>query len=182
MATSHLHNSRYQHEQRITVASWIAVLFIATAWMWIHHTASAGPEDPPLDGPAGPARPAPSMPAWLAQSQPLVDGLVVARNNIAAAAAQRDLSATGAACQSANSAVESLHQQMPSPEPALTSTLQHVISSYTLGLHYCISASKTRDGEGIQKAVSYIADGDDAMRIATDMLGSKPFGQGVLIV
>lgn len=122
------------------------------------------------------------MPGWLAQSQPLVDGLVVARNNIAAAAAQRDLSATGAACQTANSAVESLHQQMPSPEPALTNTLQHVISSYSVGLRYCISASKTRDGEGIQKAVSYIADGDDAMRIATDMLGCKPFGQGVLIV
>lgn len=112
MATSHLHISRYQHEQRVTVASWIAVLFIATAWMWIHHTASAGPRDAPLDAQV---EPAPSMPGWLAQSQPLVDGLVVARNNIAAAAAQRDLSATGAACQTANSAVESLHQQMPSP-------------------------------------------------------------------
>lgn len=44
------------------------------------------------------------------------------------------------------------------------------------------SHSRWSTASSLQKAVSHIADGDDAMRIATDMLGCKPFGQGVLIV
>jgi hypothetical protein len=181
MATSHhLPTRRTPHDRRVTFTTWAAVLVMAAAWMWIHQTASAGPQDAPLDNPSAPqARP---MPVWLAQSQPLLDGLVVARNDIAAAAARRDLPATGAACQAAAHAAQSLHQQLPSPDPMVNSTLHELLRSYDLGLPYCISASKTHDSGGLQKAADYLSDGDTAMRSAINLLGCKPAGQGVLIV
>jgi hypothetical protein len=126
------------------------------------------------------------MHAWLDESQPSINVLVSARNNIAAAASRRDIPATGIACQTATDAVATLRMHMPSPEAAVNQSLQQAISSYTTGLPNCISASRTVDGEGMQRAASYISQGDDAMRMALDILGDEsapePNQLGVLIV
>lgn len=184
MAESRFLASRYHYERRVTVISWVAVLLIAAAWLWVHHLASTGPEDAPEDA-AAPML-TPSMPEWSGQSTPLINGLVIARNNIAAAAAAADLPATSAACRNATYAVAKLHTQMPSPEPALTGELQAAISNYDIGLPYCISGTQNRDGESMRRAAGYIAKADASMRAALDMLGQQPETQpgnlGVLIV
>ncbi len=127
-----------------------------------------------------------SQGAWLSESEPSINDLVTARNDIAAAAARRDISLTGAACRKATGAVENLHQQLPSPEPAVNHLLHQVISSYDLGLPFCISATQTLDGAGMQQAATYMSQGDSAMRVALDLLenasGAQPRGLGVLIV
>lgn len=187
MAESSFRTSRYQHEQRVAAAGWTVVaVFIAAAWLWAHHLASTEPQDSPEGTVAQATRPTTSMPTWIAESEMWIHGVVIARNNIAAAAAQHDLPATGAACRTATGAVENLHRHMPSPEPALTDRLQRAISSYIVGLPYCISATETEDGQGLQRAASYITEGDNSMQEALDMLGQTSAGEpdrlGMLIV
>ena len=106
------------------------------------------------------------MRAWLDQSQQSIDVLVTARNNIAAAASQRDIRATGVACQTATDGVADLREHLPSPEAAVNQSLQQAISSYTIGLPGCFSASLTVDGEGMQRAAGNIRHGDAAMQSA----------------
>jgi hypothetical protein len=179
MVASHARSSRYQREQRITVASW-AILTLVGALSAAYHVWSTEPaaySDDVLPPPM-------SMHAWLDESQPSINVLVSARNNIAAAASRRDIHGTGIACQTATNAVANLRMHMPSPEAAVNQSLQQAISSYTTGLPDCVSASRTVDGEGLQRAASYISRGDDAMQLALDILGNEaaPEPLGVLIV
>lgn len=122
--------------------------------------------------------------AWLTESAPVINAVVIARNNIAAAAAERDIAATGTACQSATGAVADLHHQLPSPEPALTTTFAQAVSNYDVGLPYCVGASG--DGRGLQVAAPFITQGDAALRVALNFLehvpGCEPRDVGVLIV
>jgi hypothetical protein len=118
--------------------------------------------------------------AWLTESEPVIDALVIARNNIATAAGQRDIAGTGAACRTASGAVADLYRQMPSPDPMLNSQFLQAISDYDVGLPYCIS------GTGMQRAATYITQADAAMHAAFDSLGHvpgcEPRESGVLIV
>jgi hypothetical protein len=118
--------------------------------------------------------------AWLTASEPMIDALVIARNNIATAAGQRDITGTGAACRTASGAVADLHRQMPSPDPMLNSQFLQAISDYDAGLHHCIA------GDGMQRAATYITQADAAMHAAFDILGKvpgcEPQQTGVLIV
>ena len=118
------------------------------------------------------------MHVWLDQSEAAVNSLVGARNTIAAAASRRDIPATGTACRSATDAVATLREHMPSPEAAVNSALQQAISNYTIGLPDCISASRTVDGEGMQRAARFISQGDDAMQLALDILGDEASPRG----
>lgn len=185
MADSHRYTSRYQREQRITVASWavFAIIGAILAWAYLHWS-SAGSAT--ADDATPPIEPTPSIHEWLDRSNRLINDVVAARNAIAAAAANHDIAGTGAACQDATGAITHLHQEMPSPELVLNSTLQQAISNYDTGLPYCISASQTEDGEGMQRAATYISQGDDAMRVVLDILGNEsddqPANLGVLIV
>jgi hypothetical protein len=113
------------------------------------------------------------MRAWLDQARPSLDGLVTARNDIAAAAFRRDIPATGTACRTATDAVSNLRVHMPSPEAAVNQTLQQAISSYTAGLPHCVSASRNVNGEGMQRAAGFISQGDNAMHLALDILGGE---------
>jgi hypothetical protein len=126
------------------------------------------------------------MHAWLDESQPSINIVVSARNNLAAAASRRDIPGTGIACQTATDAVANLRMHMPSPEAAVNQSLQQAITSYTIGLPHCISASRTVGGEGMQRAASYISQGDDAMKLALNILGNESAPEsnqmGVLIV
>jgi hypothetical protein len=170
-----------------------AMLMIITIALagWMYQRTSIAQPDSPRRAVAVPATaPSPQvrvqLRAWLTQSEPLINALVIARNNIAAAAAERDVAGTGAACQSATGAVADLHRQLPSPEPTLNITFQQAISSYKVGLPYCITATHWQGGYGLQQAAPFITAGDDAMRVALDFLGHvpgcEPRDVGVLIV
>ena len=170
-----------------------AVLFIIFAGVsvWVYPRSSTGQSDSTAGAGTSVSSPlAPQMRvrlrAWLTESEPLIHAVVIARNNVAAAAAERDIAATGTACQTATGAVADLHRQLPSPEPTLTSTFQQVISNYDAGLPYCISAMHVRGGQGMQKAAAFITQADVAMRAALDFLrhvpGCEPRDVGVLII
>lgn len=164
----------------------VALLIVTFALsVWVYGRSSAGqPESVDRAATPPPSASDPQMRvqlrAWLTQSEPMIDALVIARNNIATAAGQRDIAATGAACQSATGAVADLHRQMPSPDPMLNSRFLQAISDYDVGLPSCIS------GGGMQLAATYIIAADAAMQAAFDVLqqvpGCEPQKSGVLIV
>lgn len=183
MASSTLH-PRYERDQLIALAGLVTLLIvIATLASWAYCKSSSRQADL-VNSSATPA--ASTMPQWLAETEPSINALVAARQEIAAAAAKGDLAATGAACRAASSAAAHLHRQMPSPTPMLTATLQRALSSYDLGLPYCISATQANDGHGLQRAANYITEGDAVMREAIGFLGhdsdAEPGNQSVLIV
>lgn len=179
-----VHNSRYQRDQRnaaLGTGVFVVVSVALSGWLY-------GQSDAPDGAPTSPpgASAVPPMPVWLAQTTRSINDLVTARNNIAAAAGRRDLAETGKACRNATGAVAHLHERMPSPEPSVNRTLQQAITNYEIGLPYCISATHDQDRAGLQRAASFITRGDDAMRVALDLLGEDPSAQprqlGVLIV
>lgn len=182
MASSTL-DSTYERDQRIALTGLVALLMVIAGFAsWAYCKSSARQADS-INNPA--AREA-TMPQWLAESEPSINALVAARQEIATAAAKGDLAATGAACRTASGAAAHLHRQMPSPTPMLTTTLQRALSSYDLGLPYCISATQANDGHGLQRAADYISEGDATMRVAIGFLGhdddTEPASRGVLIV
>lgn len=182
--------NRYQYEQRFTWASWVWLLVVIVALSaWVDHRAATARSDSADDAATPPASGSASsvhvtLPSWLIESEPSINDLVVARNDIAAAAARHDIAKTGAACRSAGGAVAKVHLQLPSPEPALNSTLHDAVDSYDIGLPYCISATQTHDAEGMQRAAAYISRGDVAMREALDYLDrhSGDAGPGVAVL
>jgi hypothetical protein len=183
MASSTL-NSRYERDQQVALAGMVALLIVIAALAsWAYCKSSARQADS-INSSGAPR--ASTMPQWLAESEPSINALVGARQEIATAAARGDLVATGAACRTASGAAAHLHRQMPSPTPMLTTTLQRALSSYDLGLPYCISATQANDGHGLQRAANYITEGDAVMRVAIGFLGhdsdAEPASQGVLIV
>jgi len=166
------------------LAGLVALLIVIAALAsWAYCKSSAQQADS-VNSSAAPA--ASTMPEWLAESEPSINALVAARQEIAAAAAKGDLAATGAACRTASGAAAHLHRQMPSPTPMLTTTLQRALSSYDLGHPFCISATQANDGHGLQRAANYITEGDAVMRVAIGFLGHDsdpaPESQGVQIV
>lgn len=167
------------------VTSWavFAVIGAILAGAYLHWSSARSAIS---DDATPPSAPTPSIHGWLDRSERLINDVIAARNTIAAAAAHHDIAGTGAACQTATGAIAHLHQQMPSPEPVLNSTLQQAISDYSTGINYCISAGRTEDGEGLPRAATYISQGDDAMRVVLDILSHESDAQqgnlGVLIV
>lgn len=193
MATASLRpTSRYHRDQQIATTGSVVLLIVTVAVStWVLYRWSTGQPvstesaATPLAGTSAPPVRV-TMGAWLAESERSINDLVAARNNIAAAAAEHDIAATGAACQNAVGAVANLHRQLPSPESALTNALQRAAVNYDLGLPYCISATQTHDGPGLARAASYISQGDAAMRTAFHILGQEsgtaPRNLRVLIV
>lgn len=111
---------------------------------------------------------------WLTRSQGSINGVVAAREDIAAAATRQDVAATGAACQAATGAVADLDRQLPSPEQTLNSTLQYALVSHEIGPSYCVSGAKAYDGEALMRAAAYITRGDIFMRMVLDITGREP--------
>ena len=178
-----LNNLRYRRDQRVATTGTLVLLIATAAISWLLYYRPDSPENAATSPPTASA---PPLPVWLAESESSINNLVNARNNIAAAAAQNDFTGTVTACQAATGAVANLHSRMPSPLPVLTNSLQQAIQSYEIGLPYCISATQTREGEGMQRAAAYITQGDAAMQTVLDFLhpgtGTQPSQLGVLIV
>jgi hypothetical protein len=199
----------HQRGELITAAGW-AVLLVAIAVLsgWAHHSLStarpaatpppsAAATPPPSTAATRPpntaATPMTSGPtdtqlrAWLAQAEPSIDALVGARDDIAAAAADNDMPGTGAACRTADDAIASLQQHMPTPDPELNNPLQQAISSFQVGLRYCISGAQNQQTNEIEQAATYIDRGNADLQTAVDILerdlsGSAPRDPGVLTV
>jgi hypothetical protein len=176
--------TRYERDQQVALAGLIALLIVIAVMASWAYSKSAARQANLVNSSVAPAPL--TMPQWLAESEPSINALVAARQDIAAAAAKGDLAATSAACRTATAAAAHLHRQLPSPTPALTTTLQRALSSYDLGLPYCMSAARTNDGHGLQRAADYIAEGDAVLRVAIGFLGhdsdSEPVSQAMLIV
>jgi len=176
---------------RVAAVCAVALFMIfAAVSVWAYPRTPTGQSDS-LDGAATPPPSDLAPPlraqlrAWLTESRPLINALVIARNNIATAAAVRDIARTGAACQTATGAVADLHRQLPSPAPTLTRTFEQVIDNYDVGLPYCIGAMHADGGSGMQQAATFITRADAAMRTAFDFLehvpGCEPRDVGVVI-
>jgi hypothetical protein len=172
---------RYQCHELVAAAGGAALLVvIAVLSAWAHYSLStvrpASPNTaatPPASAFAPPLNSPPmrvQLRAWLTKAEPSINALVIARDNIAAAAAQDDIAATGAACQTAAGVVANSQQQMPSPDPALNSALQQAINSYQVGIRYCISGTQNQDAKDIEQAATYINQGNTDLQAAVDIL------------
>lgn len=136
-------------------ANWRAKVVLATSWAvlavviavlstWAHHSLSTARSaktttaaGPPASASAPPPTSVPmrmQLRAWLAEAEPSINALVTVRDNIAAAAARKDVTGTGVACRTAGGAVANSQQHMPSPDPALNAALQQAIIGYQAGL------------------------------------------------
>ncbi|MDI3315288.1 MAG: hypothetical protein QJR12_13770 [Mycobacterium sp.] len=147
---------------------------------WAHHSLSAARPGSPTIAATPPASdvvrplPAPSLHAqlraWLTDTQPSMHALVVARDGIAPPAANHDLDGTAAACQTADDAVASLRQRLPSPDPMLTTAVEQALNSYHAGLRFCVWGVHNRDGNAIEQAVMYLRRADAEWQAAVDIL------------
>jgi hypothetical protein len=169
---------------RSTLRAVVLLILTAALSVWVYDRSLTGQPSLVRATTAPPSASDPQMRvqlrAWLTDSEPMIDALVIARNNITGAAGQRDIAATGAACRAASGAVADLRRRMPSPDPMLNSQFLQAISDYDVGLPSCMSSG------GMQQAAIYITAADAAMHAAFDILGRvpgcEPAEKGVLIV
>ncbi|MGB6206576.1 hypothetical protein [Mycobacterium sp.] len=169
---------------RSTLRAVVLLIVTAALSVWVYDRSLTGQPSLVRATAAPPSASDPQMRvqlrAWLTDSEPMIDALVIARNNITAAAGRRDVVATSAACRTASGAVADLRRRMPSPDPMLNSQFLQAISDYDVGLPSCMS------GGGMQQAAIYITAADAAMHAAFDILGHvpgcEPGEKGVLIV
>jgi hypothetical protein len=188
---------RYQRHELAAVAGGIVlVVVIAVLSGWAHYSLSAVRPASPHAAAAAPASglapppltvpPSPPMRAWFNEAKPSIDALVVAGDEIVAAATQGDMAATGAACRTAAGAVANLQEHLPSPDPALNTALQQAITNYQVGIRYCISGTHNQDAVKIGEAKVYIDQGNTDLRTAVDIiesdLSSEARGTSVLTV
>lgn len=142
---------RVGDQHREPIAAWngaVLLVVVATLAGSAHYSLSITPPALPNTAPTPPAStsvtpvtPVPlraQLRTWLAQTEPSIDALLAASREIASAAGNHDLAGTGMACQTADGAVASLQQHLPSPGAALSTALQQAIDRYRVGLRYCI--------------------------------------------
>lgn len=173
--------AKYQrHELIAAVCGAVLLAVIGVLSGWAHHSlSSARPASPitaatpPASGLATPPTVPPihvQLRSWLAQAEPSINALITARDEIVSSAANDDIVGTGAACQTAQGAVASLQHHLPSPDQALNTTLQQAISSYRVGLPYCIVGVQNRDANNIERAATYLRHANADLQAAVDIL------------
>jgi hypothetical protein len=173
-------------ERALSASGAVLVAVIAVLSAWAHHSSSSGRSARPTAN-AKPPKPAlEQLREWLSDAEPSINALTTARDNIAVAATQKDLAATGAACQTAGAAVVNSQQHLPSPEPALNTALHQAIGKYQAGLGYCLSGSRSQDAAQLAQAAAYFNDGDTDLQAAMNFLdrnlSADPPGSAVLVV
>ena len=80
-----------------------------------------------------------------------------------------------------------MQQALPSPDPAPNTALQGAVSSYRVGLGYCIAGARNHGGEAISRAATYISQANDEMQtgltvLERDLPGFKPADTAVMTV
>lgn len=175
----------------------VAVLFvIGVLSVWARHSLSTERPASPITAAAPPVTSAASatsppvhaqLRAWLARSQPSIDSLLTARREIASAAANNDIAATGATCERADGAVTIMQQSLPSPDPALNTAFGRAIDSYHVGLRHCIAGAHNNDGDDMGQAAAYIRRANAELQAAVDLIesqlpDSEPRDTGVVTV
>jgi len=175
-------SARYQRDSRFATATWVVLLVvIGMFWGWAHlslSTARPGAADAaatrPASGLATSVQPmGVQLRAWFAPAEAAIKALITRRDEISSAAARNDLAGTGAACQSADAAVASLRQYLPSPDWELSTALQAAIDSYHVGMGYCIKGAQTQDGNDIEQAATYLRQGNANLLAAVNILASE---------
>ncbi|MEY8016286.1 hypothetical protein [Mycobacterium servetii] len=187
------------HRQELIAAASGAVLVVVIGVLsgWAHYSLSnANPASPraasaaPATGVAEPltsSQPGGQLQGWLTQAEPSIDELIVARRAVTAAAAAGDVTATGAACRSADASVAGAQRHLPSPDPELNIALQQAIDNYRVGLRHCVVGVQNRDGGEIAYAASYLDQGNAELRaglaiIEKDLRDTQPRDPSVLTV
>jgi hypothetical protein len=173
---------RYQRHELATAAGWaVLVVLIAVLSAWAHHslcTARPAPSNTAAALPASAASTAPlrspplrvQLRAWLDEAEPSINALVIAGDNVVAAATQGDIAGTGAACQTAAGALASAQQHMPSPDPVLNTALQQAFNDYQAGIRYCISGTQNQDAIDIGEGAGFIDQGKIGLQKAFDII------------
>ncbi len=170
-------------ERALAASGAVLVAIIAVLSAWAHHSLSSGGSARSNAHPKPPRPAFEQLRAWLSDAEPSINALTTARDNIAVAATQKDLAATGAACQTAGAAVANSQQHLPSPEPALNTALHRAIGKYQAGLGYCLSGSRSQDAAQLAQAAAYFNEGDTDMQAAMKFLDRNlPAGSAVLVV
>ncbi len=151
----------------------LVVIGVLSAWAQ-HSLSTARPVSPTTAAssaaPLGSPLLGPQLHAWLTQAGPSIDVVVVARYEIATAAANEDITGTGARCESADDAVAALQHNLPSPDPVLTNAFQQAINSYRTGLRHCIVGVNAHDGNDIGQAAAYIRQASAELQTAIGIL------------
>jgi hypothetical protein len=174
----------------------VLVVAIAVLSAWAHNSLSTTPGAPNAAAKpsaitsAAPFTPPPTrvqLRTWLTRAEPSIHALVTARREIASAAANHDITGTGAACRTADGAVANLQHHLPSPDPMLDASLQQAISAYRMGVRYCISGVQNNDADDIEQAATYFDQGNADLEAAVDiperdLPGSEPAGTGVMTI
>lgn len=180
MAYSGLHRaSDKRHQPIAAVVGAALVVAIALLSAWAHHSLSTprpvAPNTtamPSTNTSATPPTPPPvrvQLRAWLTRAEPSITALVTVRREIASAAANHDITGTGAACRTADGAVANLQHHLPSPDPVLNASLEQVISAYRIGVRYCISGVQNTDANDIAQAANYFDQGYAELEAAVDI-------------
>jgi hypothetical protein len=180
MAYSGLHRAPDKCDALLAAAGGAALLVVIAALSaWAHYSLSVS--EPHANRAATPPARASTAPlpsqvmraqlrTWLTEAEPSINALVTTRHEIASAAANHDITKTGAACQTADGAVANFQHQLPSPDPVLNTLLQQAIAAYHIGVHYCTSGVQKNDANDIEQAANYIDQGNAGLEAAVDIL------------
>lgn len=180
---AHENNHPHRRPELIATAGGAALMVAIGVFSgWAHHSLTAEQPVPATIAATPPANsPAPLMTSpmrvqlrtWLAQAQPSIDAVLAARHDIATAAANNDIDGTGATCESAKDAVVTLQQFLPTPDMRLTNAFQTAISSYRVGLGYCISGAHNHNGNDMARAAGYIRQANGELQAAVDIVEAE---------
>ena len=164
----------------IAVGSAVLLVGIAVLSAWAHHSLSAprqSSQHAPAAQPATPNSPPPpglpvSQPlrAWSTDAKPSIRAMFIAADNFVTAARYGDIAAAGGACHTAANALATLQQHMPSPDPALNTSLQQAITHYQAGVRDCVAGKQDRDPVETGKAMVSINHGSTDLQAAVGIL------------
>jgi hypothetical protein len=85
-----------------------------------------------------------------------------------------DLTALHNACAALHDATEGMEADLPSPDPALTTTLQAAMDDYHAGAMSCDSAVHEGSASALSVAESYLGQGNTHMQQAINILQNEP--------
>ena len=117
---------------------------------------------------------APSWVDWWTRSSVHVHQMQNAFEDASIATRTGDLIALHDACAALHDAAEGMAADLPSPDPALTTTLQAALDDYHAGAVYCDQAAHDGSQSELTQAASYMGHGNTHMQQAIDILQNEP--------
>jgi hypothetical protein len=173
---------RYQRHELVAAASGaVLVIVIAVLSAWAHQSLSTTRLAATNTAAVQPASAATAVPppspslgvqlrAWLDDARPSIHAVIVAGDDVVAAAARADIGGLGTSCQTTAAALASAQQHLPSPDPAVNTALQQAFDDYQEGIRWCIRGTQDHDAIDIGRAVGFVEQGKFALQEAFEIV------------